>query len=160
VKRALTLLLSLTGAASAAPVGYAKVLDLISTAQTRVLLYAPQMTDAALADALRLKAIEGVPTYLVTVPYFSYQPGSTVNGLALAGARVFEANINSVEAVLIVDDKVFTGRTFGKTNASLQYLGNSPAVTNKQVKWFEAAARTARPLSAWNAAQRLWSLQK
>lgn len=144
------------GASSGLP--YDQVLQLIATAQKRVLLYAPQLTDLQMADALRIKALEGVPVVLITVPFFSYQPESTVSSLALAGIKVYEAQVNAKGSVLVIDDKTFNGQDFGRVHVQMVYLGSVP--TNTAVQWFRDAADHGKNLTWIDAARRLGGLQK
>lgn len=155
-----TFLVGAAGAAPTAPIGYDRVLDLIDTAQKRVLLYAPQLTDVRLANALRIKVAQNVPVVVVTVPFFSFRPESTSNALALVGARVYEAQVNATGSVLVIDDKTFSGQGFGRTAAGLTYLGNSPATTNATVNWFRATTGAGKRLSLFDAADRIRGMQK
>lgn len=139
---------------------YQKALDLLQTAQKRVLVYAPQMTDVAFANALRVKALEGVPVVLVTIPFFSFQPESTTNSLALVGIKVYEAQVDSTRSVLVIDDKVFVANGLGRGNVPVNYLGNSAGTLNSTVKWFQKVSKSATPVRFIDAANRIRGMQK
>lgn len=154
---ALTLTAALSSAASAAPVGYDQVLGAIGVAQRRVLLYTPALTDPGLTNALReavLDTARETPVYVLTVPFFSYKPESGVNTLALVGALVHEAQVDSRLAVLIVDDHVFISKTLGRVPrpSDIEYL---PGKVNTYLNWYKTALGSARRVSRLDAVQRI-----
>lgn len=159
---AFTLTAALSGAASAVPVAYDQVLNAISVAQRRVLLYTPALTDPGLTGALReavLDTARETPVYVLTVPFFSYKLDSGVNALTLVGALVHEAQVDSRLAVLIVDHHVFVSKTLGRVPrpTDIEYL---PGKVNTYLNWYKAALGSARRVSRLDAVQRIKEMAK
>lgn len=162
MKRRLALWLALAAGSAAAqegrPVAYGKFLDLIGTAQRRVLVYVPYLTDARMADALRAAVVDStrrVRVVVLTVPFFAAKEDSLSNSLALAGAGVVEAQVASTTAYVLVDDDLFSSAQLGRT-ANVTDLRVLPrAASNTFLTWFAGAVKAGRTVTNYEAFMRI-----
>lgn len=162
MKKRLALLLALAAGTAAAqegrPVSYGKLLDLIGTAQRRVLVYVPYLSDAQLANALRAAVVDSarhVRVVVLTVPFFAAKEDSLTNSLALAGAGVVEAQVNSTTAYVLVDDNLFTSAQLGRT-ASVTDLRVLPrTASNTFLTWYMGALKAGRTVTSYEAFLRI-----
>lgn len=156
------LMLTLGSQALGSSVPASKLLDLIGTAQRRVLVYIPYLTDAALADALRAAQVDTTRPKLkilvITVPFFAAKEDALTNSLALIGVPVIEAQVASTTAYALVDDHLFSSASLGRTPAQALQL-RSAAETNLFLSWFQAAVKAGRvitPIEAFNRIGGQW----
>lgn len=161
MKRALLLAALVGGTASAQtgrPVTYRKLLDLIGTAQQRVLAYVPYLSDAGLADALRVATVDAnrqVRVVLLTVPFFGAKEDALSNSLALAGTGVVEAQVNSTTAYVLVDDDLFSSTQLGRVAGAGDIRLRPRTSSNSYLKWFASAVKAGHGVTAYEAFTRL-----
>jgi hypothetical protein len=159
-RRALLLMLAAgsAGAQEGRPVAYGKLVDLIGTAERRVLVYVPYLSDARLANALRAAVVDRgrrVRVVILTVPFFAAKEDSLSNSLALAGAGVVEAQVASITAYVLVDDNLFTSAQLGRA-ASVTDLRVLPtAASNAFITWFMGAVQSGRTITNYEAFTRI-----
>ena len=155
MKRLFALCLGLSGLAGAS--GYDDMIEAIEKAQFRVLVYAPSIYDGELAEAVRrarLDPIRKVQVRVLSVPFYNFAPKSYMLGLALAGVPVYEAQIPSLDGVVIVDNQAWKGSNLGKlTGAAV--LPMSAQEINLSLKWFAGAFKSAKVLTQIEAFERL-----
>ena len=156
MRHALLLTLALTGAAGAQLLSQDALCGRVLTARRPVLIYVPQLRDAPLADCLRRAVVDYRRTVvLLTVPYFNQDGGSLVNGLALAGVGVFEANVNARDAVLVLDGATYSAPGLGELGAP-PVTRLDPAVTPSYTDWFRTALEAAHRLTFLDVGKRLF----
>ena len=155
-------LAALLGAASAQPVGHvpsSKLLDLLGTAQRRILVYVPYLTDLSFADALRIAKNDPsrpkLQVILITVPFFAAKSDALSNGLALAGVPVVEAQVSSTTAYVLVDDRLFSSKTLGRVANANDVQLMSLSDTNTFLGWFKNAAKAGTIITAYQAFTRI-----
>lgn len=155
MRRLLCLMGALAGQAGAN--GYADLLDAIGKAQVRVLVFAPSIYEAELANALRrarLDPIRKVNVRVLSVPFYNFQPKSYMLSLALAGVPVYEAQVPSVSGLVIVDDQGWKGSDLAKLpNANV--IPMQASEINTSLKWFETTIKNAKVLTQVEAFERL-----
>lgn len=143
---------------AARKVPYAEVLELMDTAQHRVVLYAPSVFDVTLANRLRqasLDRVRDVKVLVLTIQFFNYNPDSLVNSLVLAGVPVYEANVPSKDGVLVIDNYVFTGPGLGRVQGPGEVYLLRPSSTNRYLSWFQGIVSKAPYVTRFEAWRRL-----
>lgn len=162
MRKRLALLLTLAAGSAVAregrPVPYGKFLDLIGTAQRRVLVYVPYLSDPQLANALRAAVVASgrrVRVVVLTVPFFAAKEDSLTNSLALTGAGVVEAQVASTTAYVLVDDNLFTSAQLGRAAnvADLRVLPRT--ASNTFLTWFMGALGDGRTVTNYEAFLRI-----
>ena len=152
-------LLIFAGSAQAATIPVQQVTDLVGTAQRRVLIYVPYLTDAGFANALRAAKVDRTRPHLqvivVTVPFFAAKEDALSNALALAGVAVVESQVSSTTAYALVDDHLFASAQLGRSPraADVQLLTKTQA--NAFLIWFKRAAKAGKVTTAFEAFNRL-----
>ncbi|MFC5601363.1 hypothetical protein [Deinococcus cellulosilyticus] len=132
----------------------------MAVAQKRVLLYTPHFADVKLADAFRLIVLDKtrqVRVYTVTVPFFSFKPDTTVNALTLLGVATFEAQVNSKESVLVIDDYVFTSKSLGKVPYPKDIKLVPANEADAYLKWFKTTVDKAHLIKISDIPRRIRS---
>lgn len=151
------LLSAVPAAATGVPV--ARVIDLIGTAQKRILVYVPYLTDTTFADALRAAKVDttrpNLQVIVVTVPFFAAKENALTNGLALAGLPVVEAQVSSTTAYVLVDDNLFSSGQIGRVTGASDVRLMSKNDTNTFLAWFRGATKTGRLVTAYEAFNRI-----
>ena len=157
-------LLAVAGAAlGAVPAGatgvpVSRVIDLIGSAQKRVLVYVPYLTDATFGDALRAAKVDrtrpGLQVIVVTVPFFAAKEDALTNALALAGLPVVEAQVSSTTGYVLVDDHLFSSAQIGRVGGAQDVRLMQPGDTNTFLKWCKEAAKAGRLVTAFEAYRR------
>ena len=161
MRRTLWLVALVCGTASAEtgrPVTYRKLLDLIGTAQHRVLAYVPYLTDVGLAGALRAASVDPnrqVRVLLLTVPFFGAKEDALSNSLALADAGVVEAQVNSTTAHVLVDDDLFASSQLGRIAGAGDIRLLPLARSNPYVRWFASAVKAGHAVTSYEAFTRI-----
>ncbi len=153
--RGVFLSLTLSGWAGAA--GYGSLIDAVDQAQFRVLVYAPSIYDQELAESLRrarLDPIRKVEVRILSVPFFNFQPKSFMLSLALAGVPVYEAQIPSLDGLVIVDNQGWKGHDLGKSPSS-EVSPMTAQDINTSLKWFAGSLKKAKVLTQVEAYERL-----
>lgn len=144
--------------ARAASVPVSRVIDLMGSAQKRVLVYVPYLTDATFGDALRAAKVDrtrsGLQVIVLTVPFFSAKEDALTNALALAGLPVVEAQVSSTIGYVLVDDHLFSSAQIGRVGGAQDVRLMQPGDTNTFLKWFEGAVKAGRLVTAFEAYQR------
>lgn len=144
--------------AGAASVPVSRVIDLIGSAQKRVLVYVPYLTDTTFGDALRAAKVDrtrsGLQVIVVTVPFFAAKEDALTNALALAGLPVVEAQVSSTTGYVLVDDHLFSSAQIGRVGGAQDVRLMQAGDTNTFLKWFRGAAKTGRLITAFEAYQR------
>lgn len=134
-------LLLLSSSASAA-----SLCDVLGATTGAVRAFLPDVTSREAAECVRIARVEdGRDVTLLTDAFRARGRGSFVSGLALAGVRVREANLRASGVVLI------GARAWRVHNGTLTGASN----TSELSRWFDGAAKVARPLSPVEAAERL-----
>lgn len=154
----------LAGAAlGAAPAGatsvpVSRVIDLIGSAQKRVLVYVPYLTDPTFGDALRAAKVDrtrpGLQVIVVTVPFFAAKEDALTNALALAGLPVVEAQVSSTTGYVLVDNYLFSSKQIGRVRGAQDVRLMQAGDTNTFLKWFKEAVGAGRLVTAFEAYQR------
>jgi hypothetical protein len=137
-------------------VEYRRMLELIGTAQHRVLAYLPVLTDQLLADALRSARVDAnqrAQVLVVTVPYFAAKEQAYSNSLALAGVGVVEAQVNSKEAYLLIDDDLFGGSLLGRSTGPVKVFPRSSS--NGYLQWYQKVVQAGQVVTPYIAYQRI-----
>lgn len=155
----------LTGAVlGAAPAGatsvpVSRVIDLIGSARSRVLVYVPYLTDATFGDALRAAKVDrtrpDLQVIIMTVPFFAAKEDALTNGLALAGLAVVEGQVASTTAYVLVDNYLFSSAQIGRVAQaqSVQLMNESD--TNTFLIWFRKAVKSGQLVTAFEAYSRI-----
>lgn len=155
------LLATLLGSAQAqsTPVSMSRVVDLIGTAQKRVLVYVPYLTDPAFADALRAAKVDGIrpglQVIVLTVPFFAAKENALTNSLALAGVPVVEAQVSSTTAYVLVDDHLFSSGQIGRNPGAADVRLLNRADTNTFLQWFRTAVKAGTTITNFEAFRRI-----
>lgn len=156
---ALGLALISAAPAVAAPLPVSQVIDLIGTAQRRVLVYVPYLTDIGFADALRAAKVDatrpGLQVILLTVPFFAAKENALSNGLALAGVPVVEAQVSSTTAYVLVDDNLFSSSQIGRVPNASDVRLMTKNDTNTFLNWFRGAASAGKLVTSFEAYKRI-----
>ena len=155
--------LSCAAYAQPATVSVSRVVDLIGTAQKRVLVYVPYLTDTALAEAIRAAKVDvtrpGLQVIVVTIPFFAAKENALTNALALAGVAVVEAQVASTTAYVLVDNNLFSsaqlGRNAGATDVRLMNRND----TNTFLQWFRSATKAGKTITNFEAFNRIKRFQ-
>ncbi|PNY79226.1 hypothetical protein CVO96_20125 [Deinococcus koreensis] len=137
---------------------YGKFLDLIGTAQRRVLVYVPYLRDPQMGNALRAAVVDRgrrVRVVVLTVPFFAAKEDSLTNSLALSGAGVVEAQVASTTAYVLVDDHLFSSAQLGRAAnvADLRVLPRT--ASNTFLTWFMGALGDGRTVTNYEAFLRI-----
>lgn len=144
--------------ARAVSVPLSRVIDLMGSAQKRVLVYVPYLTDTTFADALRAAKVDrtrsGLQVIVVTVPFFAAKEDALTNALALAGVPIVEAQVSSTTGYVLVDDHLFSSTQIGRVGGAQDVRLMQPSDTNTFLKWFKAAAQAGRLVTAFEAYRR------
>lgn len=145
--------------AGATGVPVSRVIDLIGSAQKRVLVYVPYLTDATFGDALRAAKVDrtrpGLQVIVVTVPFFAAKEDALTNALALAGLPVVEAQVSSTTGYVLVDDHLFSSAQIGRVRDAADVRLMESRETNTFLAWFRGVARTGRLVTAFEAYSRI-----
>lgn len=155
MKRLTAVLLAVAGWASAS--SYGSMIDAIEKAQFRVIVYAPSIYDQTLAESLRrarLDPVRQVNVRILSVPFYNFQPKSFMLSLALAGVRVYEAQVPSLSGLVIVDNQGWKGAELGKFPETKL----SPMTTrdvNTTLEWLAQTIKQAAVLTQIEAYERL-----
>lgn len=144
--------------ARATSVPISRVIDLMGSAQKRVLVYVPYLTDTTFADALRAAKVDrtrsGLQVIVVTVPFFAAKEDALTNALALAGLPIVEAQVPSTTSYVLVDDYLFSSAQIGRVGGAQDVRLMQPGDTNTFLKWFKGAAQAGRLVTAFEAYRR------
>lgn len=145
--------------AGAAGIPVARVVDLIGTAQKRVLVYVPYLTDATFGDAVRAAKVDGtrrgLQVIVMTVPFFAAKENALTNALALAGVPVVEAQVSSTTAYVLVDDHLFSSAQIGRVPTAADVRLITKNDTNTFLTWFRAATKAGTLVSTYSAYVRI-----
>ena len=149
--------LACLGAARAGTVTTPELCRLMYAARLRVVVYAPTVQSARFGECLRKAVVNYRRNVIVlTVPYFNQDGDSLVNALALAGVKVYEAQVDSLKSVVLIDGYTFTGEGIGmdddpeitllSENATPAYVGDFKRIlkTARFVSRFVVDERTKR----------------
>ena len=132
-----------------------QVCALMNTARVQVVAYLPALESKALAECFRSAAVDyRRKVLLITVPYFAQSKDSFTGSLALAGVKVFEANVNSAQGVILIDGVSFSADQLG-TGDHLPLDVQDAAHTRAIAGWFNRTLHTAQVLTPVRALQRL-----
>ncbi|GGO40452.1 hypothetical protein [Deinococcus humi] len=158
-------LAALSGVPQAQPatVSVGRVVDLMGTAQRRVLVYVPYLTDTTFAEAIRAAKVDrtrpGLQVMVVTIPFFAAKENALTNALALAGVAVIETQVPGTTAYVLVDDHLFSSAQIGRSAsaADVRLMGRND--TNTFLQWFRNATRAGETLTNYEAFNRLRGLR-
>jgi hypothetical protein len=149
------LICSLGLASAQTNVGLPELCQQMFTSRVQVVAYLPSLESQVLAECLRQAKVDyRRKVLLLTVPYFAQSSRSYVSSLALADIPIFEANVNSTDGVILIDDIAFTASNLGASNNPALTAFESNQI-RPYVQWFNRALKSARYLSPVKALRRL-----
>ena len=159
------LVAALSSAARAQPttISVNRVVDLIGTAQKRVLVYVPYLTDTTLAEAIRAAKVDGtrpgLQVIVVTIPFFAAKENALSNALALAGVAVVEAQVPGTTAYVLVDNNLFSSGQLGRNPGATDVRLMSRNDTNTFLQWFKSATKVGKTITNYEAFNRIKRLR-
>jgi hypothetical protein len=158
---ALLLVAALSGIAQTQPasITVSRVVDLMGTAQKRVLVYVPYLTDPTFAEAIRTAKVDstrpGLQVMVVTIPFFAAKENALTNSLALAGVAVVEAQVPATTAYVLVDNNLFSSAQIGRNSSAADLRLMTRNETNTFLKWFRTATKAGKTITNFEAFNRI-----